>query len=80
LELSVKLLLRLDRIGEAGDAGGNEGGERGRNDSHSAFRTGKSWGQGDTADVKDQKFNNAALEFENHYIAAATATIDRTEV
>ncbi|WP_298962273.1 hypothetical protein [uncultured Methylobacterium sp.] len=35
-----------------------------------AFRTGKSWGQGDTADVKDQKFNNAALEFENHYIAA----------
>lgn len=35
-----------------------------------AFRTGKSWQQGEAADVKDQKFNNAALEFENHYISA----------
>jgi len=43
------------------------------------YRTGKSWAQGETADVKEQKFNNAALEFENHYIAAGNHVFRESE-
>jgi hypothetical protein len=38
-----------------------------------AYRIGKAWNLGETADVKETKFSNAMREFQNHYIAAGNA-------